>query len=99
MSGVKNNDKGTERVTLRADLIAAIDGDLLSVRVTPKASRNAVQVQGGQVRVYVTCVPEDGKATKEVIKLLAKALGLSKSNVSLLRGAISRDKQFTISGL
>lgn len=99
MSGAKSNDKDTAQANLRADLIAAIDDDLLSVRVTPKASRNAVLVQEGQVRVYVTCVPEDGKATKDVIKLLAKALGVSKSNVTLLRGAISRDKQFKISGL
>ncbi|MEM5475350.1 DUF167 domain-containing protein [Pacificibacter sp. AS14] len=98
MGDVSSNNKDTLHAILRADLIAALDGDQLSVRVTPKASRNAVIVQEGQVRVYVTCVPEDGKATKEVIKLLAKALGVSKSNVTLLRGAISRDKQFTISG-
>lgn len=48
----------------------------------------------GAVVADVLCVPEDGKATKEVVKLLAKVLGVSKSNVSLLRGAISRDKQF-----
>jgi uncharacterized protein (TIGR00251 family) len=107
MGSAKISDKATVQAsgqasghaTPRTDLIAALDGDLLSVRVTPKASRNVVLVQSGQVRVYVTCVPEDGKATKEVIKLLAKALGVSKSNVSLLRGAISRDKQFKILGL
>lgn len=99
MSGATSKDKNTIKTSLRTDLIGAIDNDLLSVRVTPKASRNSVQVQEGQVRVYVTCVPEDGKATKEVIKLLAKALGVSKSDVSLLRGAIARDKQFKISGL
>ncbi|MBU2868273.1 DUF167 domain-containing protein [Pacificibacter marinus] len=99
MSGAKSKGKDTVKASLRNDLIAAIGDNLLSVRVTPKASRNAVLVQEGQVRVYVTCVPEDGKATKEVIKLLAKALGVSKSNVSLLRGAIARDKQFKITGL
>jgi uncharacterized protein (TIGR00251 family) len=95
----KARSKAMSKDALRSAVSAAIDGDVLSVRVTPKASRNVVTVQDGQVRVYVTCVPEDGKATKEVIKLLAKVLGLSKSNVALLRGAISRDKQFQISGL
>jgi uncharacterized protein (TIGR00251 family) len=95
MSGAKTSDKDR----LRLDLFGALTDAVLSVRVTPKAARNVVTVKDGQVRVYVTCVPEEGKATKEVVTLLAKALGVSKSNVTLLRGAISRDKQFRISGL
>jgi uncharacterized protein (TIGR00251 family) len=95
MSGAKSYDPDR----LRGDVIGAVSDGVLSVRVTPKASRNVVKVQDGQVRVYVTCVPEDGKATKEVVKLLAKTLGVAKSNVTLLRGAVSRDKQFKISGL
>lgn len=99
MDDVKPNSKAISKDALRSAVIAMIHGDVLTVRVTPKASRNAVTVQDGQVRVYVTCVPEDGKATKEVVKLLSKVLGVAKSNVALLRGAISRDKQFQISGL
>jgi uncharacterized protein (TIGR00251 family) len=83
---------------LRADLRGAVLDGIVVVRVTPKASRNVVMVQDGAVRVYVTCVPENGKATKAVVKLLAKTLGVSKSQVTLLRGAISRDKTFRIIG-
>ncbi|KAB6715246.1 DUF167 domain-containing protein [Roseobacter sp. TSBP12] len=67
---------------------------MLSVRVTPKASRNVVTVEDGQVRVYVTTVPEGGKATKDVVKLLAKSLGIAKSTLELVRGETSRDKVF-----
>ncbi len=49
------------------------------------------------VRVYVTCVPENGKANQVVIKLLAKALGCSKSSLTLVRGETSRKKEFHIS--
>ena len=41
-------------------------------------------------------VPEDGKANAAVIKLLAKALGVAKSRLVLVRGATSRDKLFRI---
>ncbi len=66
------------------------------MRVTPKASRNRITVEDGNIRVYVTTVPEGGKATKEVAKLLAKALGVPKTRLTLIRGATSRDKVFRI---
>lgn len=71
-------------------------GTEIAVRVTPKASRNAVVAEGGAIRVYVTCVPEDGKATAEVQKLLAKALGVTRSRLVLVRGATARDKLFRV---
>ena len=71
-------------------------GAEISVRVTPKASRDRITVEDDQIRVYVTTVPEDGKATAAVQKLLAKALGVAKTRLTLLRGATSRDKLFRI---
>lgn len=85
-----------DKAELKQALEAACDGDLLAVRVTPKASRNMVKIEDGQVRVYVTTVPEAGKATKDVIKLLAKAMGHPKSAFTLLRGETSRDKVFRL---
>ena len=72
----------------------AIAGAQIAVRVTPKASRNRITFQDGVIRVYVTTVPEGGKATKEVVKLLARALGVPKSSLTLMRGTTSRDKVF-----
>ena len=71
-------------------------GTQFSVRVTPKAARNAVIQDGDTLRVTVTTVPEDGKATAAVIKLLAKSLGVAKSRLTLIRGATSRDKVFRL---
>ncbi|MBW6506941.1 MAG: DUF167 domain-containing protein [Rhodobacteraceae bacterium] len=74
----------------------ATPGAEIAVRVTPKASRNAVVAEGGLVRVYVTVVPEGGKATAAVVKLLAKALGVAKTRLTLVRGETSRDKVFRL---
>ncbi len=74
----------------------ATDGAEISVRVTPKASRNRITVEDEAIRVYVTVVPEDGKANAAVQKLLAKALGVPKSRLELVRGQTSRDKTFRI---
>lgn len=71
-------------------------GTEIAVRVTPKASRNKVVCKDGIVRVYVTVVPEGGKANAAVVKLLAKALGVPKSRLILMRGATARDKLFRV---
>ncbi|OYX41977.1 MAG: hypothetical protein B7Z02_13945 [Rhodobacterales bacterium 32-67-9] len=73
-------------------------GAEISVRVTPKASRNAIVVEDGAIRVYVTVVPEGGKANAAVVKLLAKALGVAKSRLVLIRGETARDKVFRVDG-
>ena len=71
-------------------------GTLLAVRVTPKAARNQVTEAEGLIRVLVTTVPEDGKATAAAVALLAKALGLPRSRLELVRGATSRNKLFRV---
>ena len=74
----------------------ASDGAEITVRVTPKASRNKVEDGADGLRVYTTIVPEAGKANAAVTKLLAQALGVPKSRLILIRGATSRDKTFRI---
>lgn len=71
-------------------------GAEFELRVTPKASRNALRVEDGVMRAYVTVVPEDGRANKAVTELLALALGVAKTRLTLLRGATSRDKVFRL---
>ncbi len=71
-------------------------GTTLALRVTPRASRNEIKVEDGALKVLVTTAPENGKANAAVVKLLAKALGVPKSRLTLLRGATARDKLFQI---
>ena len=72
------------------------------VHLTPKASHNkiegwALDAEGQKVlRVKVTAVPENGKANASLIKLLAKALHLPQSKITLIRGSTSRIKQLDI---
>lgn len=73
----------------------------LSVRVTPKAKSERIKQdisEDGRVlyRVYVTVAPEDGKANKAVIKLLAAAMDLPKSAFTIIHGLTNRDKTIQI---
>ncbi|MCB1337218.1 MAG: DUF167 domain-containing protein [Maritimibacter sp.] len=74
----------------------ATPGAEFAVRVTPKAARNAVEPGDAGLRIYVTAAPEDGKANKAVTKLLADALGVARSRLTLVRGATARDKLFRL---
>lgn len=49
--------------------------------------------------VRVTAPPEDGKANAAVCKVIAKALGVPKSAVSVTRGETSRHKTVEIEGV
>lgn len=76
----------------------AVPGAEIAVRVTPRAARNVVEAGDGGLRVHVTTVPEGGKANEAVRKLLAKALGVAKTRLVLVRGETARDKVFRIEG-
>ncbi len=71
----------------------------IRVRLTPRAARD--QIAGWKddvLRVRVTAPPVEGKANTALERLLAGALGLPKSAVSVVSGARSRDKTVVIDG-
>ena len=69
----------------------------LHIRVIPKASRNEVKLTSdGGMRIYITTVPENGKANKTVITLLAKHLGVAKSQLKITHGEKSKDKTIEV---
>ena len=73
------------------------EGTILPVRAQPGARRNELRgEQDGMLKVCVTQSPEKGKANKAVIELLAKSLGLRKSQIELLSGETSHQKRFLI---
>ncbi|HAY49729.1 MULTISPECIES: DUF167 family protein [Thalassospira] len=86
------------------EILSDQTGIRLFVRLTPKASRNAINgliedANGRlQLRASVTAVPENGKANQALIKLLAKAAKWPKSSVGIVSGHTDRNKVLVISG-
>jgi uncharacterized protein YggU (UPF0235/DUF167 family) len=71
----------------------------LVVSVRPNARRDAIHVVGDAVEVRVTAKPRDGAANAAAGRLLAEALRVPVSSVTLVRGARSRIKTFEVTGL
>jgi uncharacterized protein len=79
-------------------------GVTVSVRLTPGARKDGIlgAVDAGEgkkaLKVSVRSPPEDGKANKELLELLAEAWKLPKSSLSLLSGDSSRQKVILAAG-
>lgn len=72
----------------------------IEVQVQPKSSCDEIfRLQNGRFKVKVTAPPEDGKANERLIELIARALGVSKSYVKIVRGETSRIKILKIKGV
>jgi len=68
----------------------------LAVKVTPGAREESVTLTDGAVLVKVRAPADKGAANEAVLAVVARALGLAPSRVSLLRGATSREKLLTV---
>jgi len=74
----------------------------IAVRVTPRSAKPGI---GGwragadgreELEVRVSEAPTDGSANSAVIKLLAKALGVPRSEVDIVSGQTSRHKRIAV---
>lgn len=76
------------------------DGVLLPVQAQPRARKNGiVGLHADRLKVAVTQVPEKGKANDALVKVLAKALSLRKSQIRLHSGATSTQKTFVVTDI
>jgi uncharacterized protein YggU (UPF0235/DUF167 family) len=69
------------------------------VHVHARASKNEIVEASGDIHVYVTAPPLENKANFAVRDLLALKYKVSKSLVTLTRGAKSPIKEFLISNV
>lgn len=76
--------------------------ETLHIRVTPRSARPGIRgwrlgADGREeLEVRVAQAPADGAANEAVLKLLAAALGVSRSELAIISGAASRHKRVAI---
>ena len=82
----------------------ATDTFRIAVRLTPKGGRDAIDgwttdASGARyLKARVAAPPEDGKANRALQALLAEALGVSKTKVTIVAGETARLKRVEIAG-
>jgi uncharacterized protein (TIGR00251 family) len=79
-------------------------GVVLTVRLTPRGGRDAIDgieaLSDGRcvLKARVRVPASEGEANAELIRLIARALGLAPRHVALASGATARIKRLTIAG-
>jgi len=78
-------------------------GLILSVKVIPNSSRTQIAGTLGKppsaLKIKVTQPPEDGRANRAVIALLAETLAIPPSGITLLTGQTRPQKTFQLVGI
>jgi uncharacterized protein (TIGR00251 family) len=79
-------------------------GVALTVRLTPRGGRDAIDgievLSDGRcvLKARVRAPASEGEANAELIRLIARALGVAPRNVALTAGTTARIKRLTIAG-
>jgi hypothetical protein len=77
-----------------------LTGAELALRVTPRADADRVgPFVDGRLQVRVTRPPAEGDANRAVLRLVARALQVPTSSVTLIAGARSRWKRCLVAGI
>lgn len=72
----------------------------LTVRAQPRASRSEIVGEhDGALKVRVAAPPVEGEANRELLRFLAKTLGLPPSSLRVAAGESGRTKVVEIEGL
>jgi uncharacterized protein (TIGR00251 family) len=72
---------------------------VLTVFVQPRAARTeVVGPHGDGIKIRVHAPPIDGAANEELVRFLARQLGVPKTSVAIMSGAGSRRKLVSVTG-
>lgn len=70
------------------------------IKVVPASGKQEWRInKAGLLTCYLKSPPEDGAANKELVKFLAKSLGLTQGDISIMMGATARKKLLSITGI
>ncbi|HEV7474411.1 MAG TPA: DUF167 domain-containing protein [Pyrinomonadaceae bacterium] len=70
------------------------------VRVVPRASRSEIVGEhDGALRVRIAAPPVDGAANEELVRLLARKLGVSRSAIEISSGLTGKLKLIRVTGV
>ncbi|MDP8252827.1 MAG: DUF167 domain-containing protein [Candidatus Kaelpia aquatica] len=64
----------------------------INVKITPNAKRSGIIEEQGVVKVKVNAPAKEGKANKDLIKMLSDYFSVPKSRVKILKGENLRNK-------
>jgi len=74
-------------------------GLIVRIKIVPNASKNEFAWSDEIIKVRVTAQPVENKANKALIDFVAKKLKIAKSNISIIKGELNKEKTLLILGI
>ena len=68
------------------------DGLVVTLKISPNASKNEIIKNEEGIKVKITAQPVDGRANKALTEHLAKQLKIPKTSIEIIRGETSKEK-------
>ena len=68
------------------------DGLVVTLKISPNASKNEIIKNEEGIKVKITAQPVDGRANKALTEYLAKQLKIPKTSIEIIRGETSKEK-------
>jgi len=75
------------------------EGVLLRVAVRPESSEDRIEIENGELVVYVSEPPIHGRANAALKRVLSRKLGVRTGEIEIVRGLRDRVKYVFIRGL
>lgn len=76
------------------------EGILFQIKVLPRSSRcGTAGRHGDALKLKITAPPVEGKANEEVIRFLARCLGVKTAQINIVSGAHSQIKTVAVAGI
>ncbi|MEA2011611.1 MAG: DUF167 domain-containing protein [Verrucomicrobiota bacterium] len=70
--------------------------------LTVRAGASADKIVGpydNRLKIKISAPPEDGKANKAIQKFFSKKLGISKSEIQIIKGTTSQNKKLSLNNI
>ena len=76
------------------------DGAVLSLRIIPRAAKNAIQgVHGDALKIRLCAPPVEGAANSALVEFISDVLSIPRARIQLLSGQTSRNKRVLLAGM
>lgn len=69
---------------------------IINVKVILNAKKTEITESGGVLKIKLTAPPKEGKANKELLKILSRHFKVSKNKIKIVKGERSRIKTVEI---
>jgi hypothetical protein len=68
----------------------------LKVKVIPNAKKEKIEKFDDGLKIYLTKPPQDGKANKRLLEIIAEYFNVKKSQLKIIKGLFCREKVICI---